>query len=414
MIRKKTFAFAVILVIVIITGCKNVSNNRNVRADNDTGVNTHVPYVNNTYASARPFNDITAAALAANIRIGWSLGNTFDAFGNTATGFAWLGGGVFANTSVSQMETAWGNPVTTKANIDAIRRAGFNTIRIPVTWYKACDRNYNIRADWMARVTEVVNYAVENDMYVILNTHHDESIFRFNNAAMEESLRAFKRIWEQIAENFKHYNEKLIFEGLNEPRTKGSENEWTGGTTPERNNLNRYYPVFVETVRASGSNNARRLLMITTYAASTEAAAMNGLTLPSDTVPNKLIVSIHSYSPYNFALNTSRAYNTWSRTNSSDTSPITSMLDRAHNTFVSKGIPVIMGEFGAMNKENEEARAQWAEFYVSYAKSKGIPCIWWDNGVFTGDGELFGLINRNNNTFPYPNILAALMRGAGN
>jgi endoglucanase len=230
---------------------------------------------------------------------------------------------------------------------------------------------------------------------------------------MDVSLKAYKKIWEQIAENFKHYNEKLIFEGLNEPRTKGSPNEWTGGNAAEHNNLNKYYPVFVDTVRTSGSNNARRLLMITTYAASAEAIAMNGLKLPSDNTANKLIVSIHSYTPYDFALNTSKTFNKWDPASSSDTVLITRMLDRVYNTFVSKGIPVIMGEFGAMNKDNEDARADWAEFYVSYAKSKNIPCIWWDNGAFTGDGELFGLINRKNNTFPYPKVIIDLMRGAG-
>lgn len=401
--------FLVFLAIVVMTGCIN----RQGRSSYLNGEEKPVLFVNHTYTSPLLFNDITAAALVADIRVGWNLGNTLDAHGNTPTGFSWLGGGIYAYTTVAQMETAWGNPVTTKANIDALKTAGFNTIRIPVTWYKACDANFNIRADWMERVTQVVNYAVENDLYVIINTHHDESIFRFNNATMDESLKAFTKIWEQIAGNFKHYNEKLIFEALNEPRTKGSPDEWSGGTAIERFNLNRYYQVFVETVRATGSNNTKRILMINSYAASAEAAAMNDLVLPSDSAENKLIVSIHSYTPYNFALNTNWAHNSWSRNNLSDTSPVTNMIDRVYNTFVSKGIPVILGEFGAMNKDNEDARAEWAEFYVSYAMSKGMPCIWWDNGAFSGNGELFGLLNRNNNTFPYPKVLAAVIRGAG-
>jgi endoglucanase len=410
---KETLFFTVIIAMVFIMGCNNSNSNRTVKSGNSNGGDKHEGYINNTYASAQPFNDLTAVELVAKIKIGWNLGNTLDTSGNTETGFSWLGGGIYANTSVSQMETAWGNTVTTKANIDAIKGAGFNTVRIPVTWHKACDDNYNIRADWMERITEVVNYVVENDMYIILNTHHDEVLFKFTNAEMDESLKAFKKIWEQIAENFKHYNEKLIFEGLNEPRTKDSPNEWSGGTVIEHIVLNRHYPVFVDTVRASGSNNAKRLLMITTYAASADAPAMNALTLPSDNIANKLIVSIHSYTPYNFALNTNKALNTWDPNNLSDTSPITGMLDRVYDKFVINGIPVIMGEFGAMNKDNEDARAVWAEFYVSYAKSKNIPCVWWDNGAFTGDGELFGLINRKDNTFPYPKVITALMRGAG-
>jgi endoglucanase len=391
-------------------GGNNISNNDARYVNND---NSHVRFANNTFTSAQPFNDITAVELVANIKIGWNLGNTFDAGGNTATGFSWLGGGIYANTSVDEMERAWVNHTTTRENIDAIKNAGFNTIRIPVTWYKACDADFNIRADWMERITEVVNYAVANDLYIILNTHHDETIFKFDNASMNESLRAFRTIWEQIAENFKHYNEKLIFEGLNEPRTRGSQSEWSGGTHQERVNLNRYYQVFVDTVRATGSNNARRKLMITPYAASAEAAAMNGLTLPNDTAPNKLIVSVHFYSPYNFALNTNRAFNSWSLTNSRDTSPIIDILTRIHSTFVRRGIPVIIGEFGAMSKDNESTRAVWAEFTVREARSRGLPCVWWDNGAVTGTGELFGLLNRRDNTFYYPLIVDALMRGAG-
>jgi endoglucanase len=266
----------------------------------------------------------------------------------------------------------------------------------------------------MERVVEVVNYAVACDMYIILNTHHDEDIFAFQNHKMEESTTAFRIIWEQIADVFKNYNEKLMFEGLNEPRTPGSEREWQGGTPEEHMNLNTYYQLFVDTVRASGGNNSKRILVMNTYAASSEAAAINGLVLPADTVKDKIIASIHTYSPYNFALNKDAAYNTWDINKHADTSPVTDPIDRAYNAFVSKNIPVIMGEFGAMNKNNTDTRAQWAEFYVSYAKGKGIPCIWWDNGVISGgNAERFGLLNRHTNEFAYPEIVDALMRGAG-
>jgi endoglucanase len=111
-------------------------------------------------------------------------------------------------------------------------------------------------------------------------------------------------------------------------------------------------------------------------------------------------------------LNKDSPVNTWSKNNSSDTSQITGPIDLAYNKFVTKGIPVIIGEFGAMNKNNEAARAQWAEFYISYAKSKGMKCFWWDNGAVTGTGELFGLLNRQNNTITYPDLLTGMMNGA--
>jgi endoglucanase len=152
-----------------------------------------------------------AAELVSKIKIGWNLGNSFDtvsgSFGN--------------NPALSRMETEWENPITAKENITAIKNAGFNAIRIPVSWHKVVDNNFNIRRDWMARITDVVNYAVDNDMYIILNTHHDEDIFKFTNAKVGASLIAFKKIWEQIADNFKNYDEKLIFEALTNQGLKG-------------------------------------------------------------------------------------------------------------------------------------------------------------------------------------------------
>jgi len=360
-----------------------------------------------------PFNDKTAVDFVAGMKIGWNLGNTLDAHGDD-NGFHWLGGGFYDNTAVSEMEGAWlGGRVTTLENIKAVKDAGFDIIRIPVTWYKAADSNFNIRKDWMERVTEIVNYAYDQDMYVILNTHHDESIFKFMNRDTNKSLEVFRKIWMQIAAQFKNYGERLIFEGLNEPRTKGSGAEWNGGTQEERRNLNKHYEVFVDVVRNSGGNNDKRFLMISTYGASSTQNAMAGLALPKDTASNKLIVSIHFYEPYNFALRTgSGTVSAWDKNNSADTNPITSRIDRAFSIFVSKGIPVIIGEMGAMNRENEAARAEWAEFYVSYAKSKGLPCIWWDNGATAGGGERFGILNRSTNVFHFPSIISGLMKGA--
>ena len=386
-----------------------------VSCHGDTGNNSIINYLiaPGSPENPMPFNDITAVEFAAGIKIGWNLGNTLDATGGR-DGFSWLGGGSYANTSVQQMETAWSNPVTTMENITAIKEAGFNAIRIPVSWSKAADSEYNIRADWMERVAEIVNYAVSNDLFIILNTHHDEEIFKFTDSQAEESLAAFKKIWEQIAAGFRNYNEKLLFEALNEPRTKGAPYEWTGGIVSEHINLNRFYQVFVDTVRASGGNNDKRILMVNTYAASAVQAAMNGLVIPDDTVPDKIIVSMHAYSPYDFTMNTNSPFNSWRSGSRVDTLPVTDFIDRAYNTFVSKGIPVILGEFGAMNKgDNTDARAEWAEFYVRYAMEKGMPCFWWDNGILTGgpNDEKFALLDRRTNTFVYPQIVEALMRG---
>jgi endoglucanase len=309
------------------------------------------------------------------------------------------------------METAWYNPVTTKANITAIKNAGFNAIRIPVSWNKAANSNYNIRADWMARVVDVVNYAVDNDLSIILNTHHDERIFKFTNAEKAESLKAFGKIWEQIADTFRNYDEKLIFEALNEPRNTGSNDEWNGGTEDERNNLNEHYQVFVDTVRASGGNNGGRILIVNPYATSFLDAAINGLKIPADSAADKIIVSFHSYDPMTFcfsaeSLTWTQSISTWNKDNASDTGDIHRLIDSVYNKFVQNGIPVIIGEFGAAHKNNEQARADHHEYFVAYAKSKGIKCFLWD------DGGGVSIFDRSKNQFLYPKIVDAIMRGA--
>jgi endoglucanase len=336
----------------------------------------------------------SAAGFVAKIKIGWNLGNTLDAHPSN--------------------ETSWGNPRTTKAMITAIKEAGFNTIRIPVSWSMVAPKpDYTITSAAMSRVKEVVGYAVENNLYIILNSHHDNGIFKLRNNEIEESKKALQSIWSQIAEAFKDYDYNLIFEGLNEPRTIGSQGEWNGGTPEERNNLNTLHQLFVDTVRASGGNNEKRILMIPTYAASADSTAMSALVIPNDPKNNvkKIIVSLHSYVPNAFTFPWGGS-KTWSKY--SDTGSINSFFNSANSTFITgKGVPVIAGEFGAVNKNNEDARAEWAEYYVSYGKSKGIPCVLWDNGAFSGDSELFGFLNRGNNTFPHRKFHIGLMLGAG-
>jgi len=394
---KKIFKLFCIIAFAVIIGFSITTCSDENDSDDSS---SQTPSAHGGPSEPQPFNDITATQLVANIKVGWNLGNTLD-----ANNLSWLG----SNPTVSQLETAWGNPVTTKTNITAIKNAGFNAIRIPVSWTKCADSNYNIRADWMARVTEVVNYAVDNNMYILLNTHHDEDVFKFTNSEKTASINAFKKIWRQIAGNFRNYDEKLIFEGLNEPRTIGSSGEWNGGTADERANLNEHYKAFVETVRSCGGNNDKRFLMINTYGASGLAVAMNGLTIPADTAQNKIIVSYHAYEPYNFALNEgSGSVKTWSQSNSSDTSPITDKINQAVASFVSNGTPVIIGEFGALNRDNESTRAAWVKYYVEKAAQKGIKCFWWD------DGGNFKLLNRSNNTFYFSQIKDAIMQGVGN
>lgn len=328
--------------------------------------------------------------LVKEMKIGWNLGNTLDATSKSI--------GV-------NVEMAWGNPRTTQEMIDAIIDQGFNVIRIPVSWGGQMGKApaYNVLPAWMDRVQEVVDYAYGRGVYVIVNIHHEDWHFpsEENKDAAAEQLAA---LWTAIATRFRDYDEHLIFEGMNEPRKIGTSVEWNDGDKEGRDVVNYLDQVFVEAVRATGGNNTIRNLMVPGYAASSSDTALKSIVLPQD---EHLIVSVHAYTPYNFALN-KEGKSTWDN----DTRDIDHLMELLDELFLSKGVPVIIGEFGAMNKDNEDERVQWARYYVSKAREYGVPCVWWDNNAFDGDGENFGLLNRRELTFPYPELLKALIESA--
>lgn len=337
--------------------------------------------------------DIPSTELIKELKIGWNLGNTLDA----------TGGGALLTTEMS-----WGNPVTKEEMIIKVKEAGFNIVRIPVSWgnHLGPEPDYTIHKVWLDRVNEIVDYAIDNGLYVILNMHHEEWHFpSYDNLDKAKTILA--KVWAQIAERFRTYDEHLIFEGLNEPRMKGTPLEWTGGNAEAIDVINQLNQAFIDTIRDSGGNNQYRHLMIPPYAASSDPKTWKSFIIPED---DKVIVSIHAYIPYNFALN-KKGTDKWSPDNPNDTRDIDYLMDNLYNAFISKGRAVILGEFGAMDKDNQEARVMWAKYYVQRAAEKGIPCIWWDNGAFVGDGELFGLLDRRRLEWQHPEIIEALMSG---
>lgn len=344
-----------------------------------------------TDAAQDEFNtDLTAMELTADIRIGWSLGNTLDANGGTG---------------VSQ-ETSWGNPKTTPELMQGVKDAGFNAVRIPTTWEKQMDENNVINAEWLARVREIVDYAYDLDMYVILNMHHEEWYQPY--ADQEEAITAkLTTCWTQIAEYFKGYDQHLIFEGMNEPRWKNTQFEWNGGNEEGRTVVNHLNKAFVDAVRATGGNNQYRFLMICPYAANSSESALAALEIPDD---DRLIVSVHAYIPYSFALQNPGS-DKWVASKATCTGEIDTLAEVLDRLFISKGQAVIIGECGAMNRQNEPYRAAWAEYYFSTFKKIGIPCFWWDNGAFMS-GETFGLFDRYNNVPRYEMLVKAMMNGA--
>lgn len=359
------------------------------------------------------FDDtLTALEFTSQINVGWNLGNTLDA---TGTGLA--------------SETSWGNPKTTPEMIQAVKNAGFNAIRLPVSWGTHLDENSNIDPEWLARVREIVDYAYDLDMYIILNTHHEEwyDPYEDNKAAAGEKLA---KVWSQIAEEFKGYDEHLIFEGMNEPRWRGTSEEWSGGNDEGRAVVNYFNSVFIDAVRAAGGNNEKRFLMICPYAANCSEATLSALEIPED--DKNIIVSVHAYIPYSFALQDGGSAK-WLSDKVSCTQDIDTLAEVLDRLFISKGIAVIIGETGARSKYitvpksetvegtaeaetktvvNDEYRIEWAEYYFAKFKALGIPCFWWDNGSFTS-GETFGMLKRSILEWRYPEVLDAVMRGAG-
>ena len=343
-------------------------------------------------ASAAEMNGNTATELVSFIGTGWNLGNTLDA----------IGGG----NSLSS-ETSWGNPKTTKAMIDAVKAQGFSAVRVPVSWGNhTTGDNFTIDSKWLARVKEVVDYCIDNDMYVILNMHHEEWYQPY--ADKEEEISAkLSSCWTQIAENFKDYDQHLIFEGMNEPRWKNTDYEWNGGNDEGRTVVNHLNKAFVDAVRATGGNNQYRFLMVCPYAANSTEPALAALELPDD---DRLIVSVHAYIPYSFAL-AQPGTDKWIASKVNCTRDIDTLAEVLDRLFISKGQAVIIGECGAMNRDNEDYRAQWAQYYFSKFKEIGIPCFWWDNGAFLS-GETFGLFDRSLNEVKYPALLEGMMKGA--
>lgn len=377
---------------LLFTGCSGK------RESNVAGTGAEIPMYE---SEARELPDNEAMNFVKNLKIGWNLGNTLDAD---------------SKVSVEQAsETSWGSPMITEEMIDDIYGAGFNTIRIPVTWHTHVDESFKISEYWLGRVKEIVDYAYKRKMYVIINIHHDMlKPYYYPTYETLESSKAFSdAVWEQLCEAFKDYDEHLIFESINEPRLKGTDSEWWIDAESEKGKeaidcIMQVNQSFVDLVRASGGNNETRYLMTPSYCASPVYACVDSFSLPDDPA-QRTILSVHAYEPYNFALSDDIKSNTFvvGRTSAQ----VKSVMDSLYEKYTSAGIPVVIGEFGSRNKgENLEARIEHAAYYVSEARAAGITCIWWDNNAFTGSGELFGLYDRAEKEWRYPDIVLAMMK----
>jgi aryl-phospho-beta-D-glucosidase BglC (GH1 family) len=345
----------------------------------------------------------SAQQVAGKMKIGWNLGNTLEAICG---------------------EGAWGAGVTTQKLIDSVKAAGFNTIRIPVAWFCHSDTVTSvINSSWIARVKEVVDYCIKDSIYVIMNAHWDKGWLenRVNLANQSQVNQRQQAYWTQIANYFKDYDEHLLFAGANEPNAHDA----TGMTV-----LLSYHQTFIDAVRATGGNNSSRTLVI--QGPSTDIDLTNKLmnTMPTDQIADRLMVEVHYYTPWNFCgMNGDQSWGKmfyyWGKDNHSTTdvsrnatwgeeSDMDKYLGLMKTKFIDKGIPVIIGEYGAFRRvlsppsDQTLHNASIEYFYRYFMKSateKGIKTFCWDT-----PGWMF---NRSTGAIKDWGTVNAIMQGAG-
>jgi len=344
----------------------------------------------------------TAQHIAGKMGVGWNLGNTLEAIGG---------------------EGSWGGGHTSQQLIDSVKAAGFNTVRLPVSWFCHSDTiNSVIDKDWVVRVKEIVDYCIKDDMYVILNMHWDKGWLenRVNKANQDIVNKRQRLYWTQISNYFKAYDEHLLFAGANEPNAHDS---------IQMSILLTYHQTFIDAVRATGGNNSSRILIVQGPATDVDDTYKLMKTMPKDNIADRLMAEVHYYTPYQFCLlekdaDWGKMFYYWGKGNHSVTDTIRNAswgeekdvdknFGKMKAQFVDKGIPVILGEFGAGKRKlsppsdqalNNASVESYYKYVVKSAVSKGLIPICWDV-----PGWLF---NRNTGAILDRDIIKAIKQGA--
>ncbi|MDE7194507.1 MAG: cellulase family glycosylhydrolase [Oscillospiraceae bacterium] len=306
---------------------------------------------------------------------GWNLGNTLDATGG---------------------ETSWGNPKATPELIQKIKDEGFNSIRIPITWGHMMNEENVIDASYLARTKEVINYALDADLLVFVNIHHDS--WQWLNAITPDENDAnylkFMAIWEQLAEAYKDYPRAVIFESINEPRF---DKESTYAEC-----LDMMNKACVEIVRASGGNNAERLIVLPTKDTNSEQKYLDQLygTITDINDPN-IIATVHYYGYWPFSVNIAGE----TEFKGTSVTDIDGLVSRLKTTFIDNGIPVIIGEWGllgfdtALDTVEHGEILKFFEYFCNAVRENGLTTMWWDNGQH---------INRYSYEWADPSLMAII------
>lgn len=374
----------------------------------------------------------TATEAVKNMRIGWNLGNTLESnSGDTLN--MWIEH--WTDRSPSKYETAWGQPVVNPALFQMLKQAGFNAVRVPVTWYPHMEATFQfkgsdnsiwypwkdplgtqIQQTWIKRVHQVVDYVISQGMYCILNVHHDTGASNTAWLIADEKVynqqhQRFEAVWQQIAEEFRDYDEHLLFEGYNE--MLDSKRSWcfasfgaNGGydasiAKSAYNAINSYAQSFVNTIRATGGNNLQRNLVVCTYGACDGSGTWNShlkdplkeMKLPEDVVSEHLIFEVHSYPKID---NLTTAKN-----------EVSNLIKSWNSHLISKGAPLIVGEWGtSTDNAYENHRDNYLEFakhFIAMTKSYNIGTFHW---MGLTDGE-----HRSVPEFNQPDLVEAIIKG---
>lgn len=366
------------------------------------------------------FEDLNQSQIVEAMGPGWNLGNQLESV-----------------TDNVPEETNWGNPVITEKLIQSVKAAGFKSIRIPVSYFAKIDddKDYTIDSKWLDRVQEVVNYCIKNDLYAVINIHGDGyntidgGWLLCNGKNQTEIKKKYKKVWKQIAERFKNYDEHLLFESMNE-EFDGSYSE------PNKEyyqNINDYNQIFVDTVRKTGDNNTKRWLIIPGWNTNIDYTTGDyGFKLPTDQYRDKsidkeeqrIMISVHYYSPWDFCGGENGVITQWgneaddpSKTSTTcDETYMKNQLNLMKTTFADKGYPVFIGEYGSIDKtsydsENEYYRAYFARKLCQLSRKNGCIPMYWDNGYNGVHG--FGLFDRTTCEVTQPVIIDAIMEGFG-
>ena len=319
---------------------------------------------------------------------GWNLGNSFDADPDV---------------------TSWGNPVPTQSFIQAVHAAGFNTLRLPVTWtsHLGAAPTYTIDPAWMAQVTKTVQWAVDAGMFVFVNTHHESDgnggwvSFPQTSAAAGVAAEV-TAVWTQIATAFKSFDSHLMLECFNEPNEAGG-----GNTSQAQADLNLYLEACVNAIRGTKGANATRIVMIQPVGASPIQSGIQSMQKASIINDPNLLISLHTYYPTNFGL--SETPYAWG--SSSDYTDMQNSISQQIRVWLPTQ-PIVIGEWGSMGAQATANRAAHALAYAQDVTTAGMVPLWWDNGG-SGSGS-FALFNRSTGAQTYPTIVSALMTGVKN